>query len=114
LRRFLGGVDGCDGKDESALNSKDEDDRTSSLDMAHTFRPLHPNTKGCSYYSRDKTFGDNSDRVDMILCFAVPRREMHRDRHVSHSSRTPGPSDHVPIPFCQLRCRLRKWVLLFI
>jgi exonuclease III len=96
LKRFLGGVGGGDGEDESALNSKDGDDCTVGLGMVDTFRSLHPNTRGYSYYPRGRTFGDSCDRVDMILCSQSLAAKC-TEAGMLATAADRGPSDHVPI-----------------
>ena len=94
LRRFLGGA-GEDDKSEKALE-KEEGDRTSSLGMVDTFRSLHPDTKGYSYYPRGRTFGDSCDRVDMILCSQSLAAKC-TEAGMLATAADRGPSDHVPI-----------------
>jgi exonuclease III len=93
-RRFLG-----KGK-FSELDSKHS--RTSGkvvndgLDMADTFRLLHPDEKGHSYYPRGKIFGESCDRVDMILC-SHSLATSCIEAGVLATAADRGTSDHVPI-----------------
>jgi len=66
------------------------------LDMADTFRSLHPDKKGYSYYPRGRSFGESCDRVDMILCSrSLEARFTEAGMLVTAAER--GTSDHVPI-----------------
>ena len=66
------------------------------LGMIDTFRYLHPDKKGYTYYPRTKSFGESCDRVDMIL---VSRKlvgyVVEAGMHETQADR--GPSDHVPL-----------------
>lgn len=71
-------------------------DRPSGLGMIDTFRHLHPEKHGYTYYPRTKTFGESCDRVDMILV----SKELKRNLKEAGMHETPadrGPSDHVPL-----------------
>ncbi|KAM0714055.1 hypothetical protein Q7P37_011019 [Cladosporium fusiforme] len=94
-RRFL---DEPEASDPTSRNGKDDDrdEGSPSLGMIDTFRSLHPEQKGYSYYPRGKTFGESCDRVDMILC----SRSLASTCAEAGILATPaerGPSDHVPI-----------------
>lgn len=92
LRRFLADVD-VDDEDEIALGEEGED---RSLGMVDTFRSLHPDKKGYSYYPRGRAFGDSCDRVDMILCSqSLAAKCTEAGMLATPADR--GPSDHVPI-----------------
>ena len=93
LRRFLG-VDEDD-ENERALG-EEGDGRTPSLGMVDTFRSLHPDKKGYSYYSRGKAFGVSCDRVDMILCSQSLAAKCSEAGMLATAADR-GPSDHVPI-----------------
>lgn len=93
-RRFLDKPK--DKKTESGHSKASGEKNDVSLDMMDTFRSLHPDKKGYSYYPRGKTFGDSCDRVDMVLC---SRSLAHRCTKAGMLA-TPadrGTSDHVPI-----------------
>jgi exonuclease III len=94
IRRFL------DKAEDSELESKHSeagDGRfNDALDMADTFRLLHPNEKGYSYYPRGKTFGESCDRVDMILCSRSLAASC-TEAGILATAVDRGPSDHVPI-----------------
>jgi exonuclease III len=96
IRRFLGDGDGDD-ESEHALNVEGGGaDSTPSLGMVDTFRSLHTNTKGYSYYPRGRAFGDSCDRVDMILCsHSLAAKCTEAGMLATPADR--GPSDHVPI-----------------
>jgi exonuclease III len=66
------------------------------LDLADTFRLLHPDKKAYSYHPRGKVFGESCDRVDMILCsrsLAISCTEAG----ILATAADRGTSDHVPI-----------------
>jgi exonuclease III len=86
----MDGDEGERGPDEKGA------DRTSSLGMVDTFRSLHPNTKGYSYYPRGRTFGESCDRVDMILCSQSLATKC-TEAGMLATAADRGPSDHVPI-----------------
>ncbi|GAB7333099.1 hypothetical protein MBLNU13_g04771t1 [Cladosporium sp. NU13] len=93
-RRFL------DNADTSELDSSDgtATEKVSSigLHMADTFRSLHPDKKGYSYYPRGRPFGESCDRVDMILCSrSLEARCTESGMLATAADR--GTSDHVPI-----------------
>jgi exonuclease III len=93
-RHFLGNAD---------TNELDSGDGTAAgetpsvgLDMADTFRSLHPDKKGYSYYPRGRSFGESCDRVDMILCSrSLEARCTEAGMLATAADR--GTSDHVPI-----------------
>ena len=95
LRRFLGEADEDD-ENEHALDVEDGADNTPSLGMVDSFRSLHPNTKGYSYYPRGRAFGDSCDRVDMILCSQSLAAKC-TEAGMLATATDRGPSDHVPI-----------------
>lgn len=72
------------------------EDPETPLGMIDTFRALHPDRRGYSYYSRAVPFGTSKDRVDMILaspsifaaCIRAGMHEGLADR---------ATSDHMPI-----------------
>jgi len=94
LRRFLNDAD----KTGHAFNEVVVN-RTHSLSMVDTFRSLHPDTKGYSYYPRGKAFGDSCDRVDMILCSQSLAAKC-TEAGMLATAADRGPSDHVPIFAC--------------
>jgi exonuclease III len=66
------------------------------LAMLDTFRHLHPDRRGYTYYPRTKTFGESCDRVDMILISkSLGGQLKEAGMHETPSER--GPSDHVPL-----------------
>lgn len=93
-RRFLGNADTSE-LDPDDGTSTDETTST-GLDMADTFRSLHPDKKGYSYYPRGRSFGGSCDRVDMILCSrSLEARCTEAGMLATAADR--GTSDHVPI-----------------
>ncbi|GAB1742045.1 hypothetical protein NU219Hw_g7435t1 [Hortaea werneckii] len=97
-RRFLEG--------ESASSSRSseqhlESTEPSGLGMVDTFRHLHPDTSGYTYYPRGRNFGDSCDRVDVILISKSLRDSlMSAGMHETPAER--GTSDHVPL-YAKLR-----------
>lgn len=92
--RFLGNAD------TSELNSSDgtttEETPSAGLNMADTFRSLHSDKRGYSYYPRGRSFGESCDRVDMILCSrSLEARCTEAGMLATAADR--GTSDHVPI-----------------
>jgi len=82
-----------------------EPDRTSpgpwGLGMVDTFRHLHPDTSGYTYYPRGRSFGESCDRVDMILVSkSLQDSLMSAGMHETSAER--GTSDHVPL-YAKLR-----------
>jgi exonuclease III len=93
-RRFLGsGQTSESDSDESKTSRKGVND---GLNMADTFRLLHPDEKGYSYYPRGKVFGESCDRVDMILCSRSLATSC-TEAGVLATAADRGTSDHVPI-----------------
>jgi exonuclease III len=94
IRRFLGngGTSELDSSDAAAT----EDARSAGVDMVDTFRSLHPDKRGYSYYPRGRSFGESCDRVDMILCSrSLEARCTEAGMFATAADR--GTSDHVPI-----------------
>ncbi|KAI6823661.1 DNase I-like protein [Hortaea werneckii] len=82
-----------------------EPDKTSQephgLGMVDTFRHLHHDTSGYTYYPRGRSFGESCDRVDMILTSKSLRDSlMSAGMHETSAER--GTSDHVPL-YAKLR-----------
>lgn len=95
IDRFLGGHENGD---SSQVHTGDANHEVvdEGLNMMDTFRSLHPNEKGYSYYPRRGTFGESCDRVDMILC----SRSLEGNCVEAEMLATPadrGTSDHVPV-----------------
>lgn len=84
-------------------SKQDEAGVEARLDMIDTFRFLHPNKKGYTYYPRGSSFGDSCDRVDMILVSSSLEHSLiGAGMHETPGDR--GPSDHVPV-FARLTFR---------
>ena len=93
-RRFLRHNDTS--KQDSGYGTATDEASSVGLNMADTFRPLHPDKKGYSYYPRAKSFGESCDRVDMILCSrSLEARCTEAGMLATAADR--GTSDHVPI-----------------
>lgn len=99
LGRFLG--IGGEGKGGEELGGSGEeegegDDGSRSLNMVDTFRSLHPDARGYSYYPRGRSFGQSCDRVDMVICSrSLAGKCTEAGMLATEADR--GPSDHVPI-----------------
>ncbi|KAI7261091.1 DNase I-like protein [Hortaea werneckii] len=73
----------------------------SGLGMVDTFRHLHPETSGYTYYPRGRNFGESCDRVDVILISkSLQDSLMSAGMHETPAER--GTSDHVPL-YAKLR-----------
>lgn len=95
ISRFLSDQEDSD---SAPIGARDTDLQVvdDGLDMMDTFRALHSDDKGYSYYPRRGTFGESCDRVDMILC----SRSLEGNCVEAGMLATPadrGTSDHVPI-----------------
>ena len=67
-----------------------------SLQMIDTFRHLHRERAGFTYYPRQTSFGSSCDRVDLIMLSKVLGRYLKQaGMDATPSGR--GPSDHVPL-----------------
>lgn len=89
-RRFFG--------NSTAVEKSDMTEAHLGLDMLDSFRHLHPQTKGYTYYTRasGKAFGSSCDRVDMILLSRQLEPKLTRaGMHETLADR--GTSDHVPL-----------------
>lgn len=71
-------------------------DKVAGLGMIDTFRHLHPQKRGYTYYPRTKKFGDSCDRVDMIL-ISKGLEPFLQEAGMHETSADRGPSDHVPL-----------------
>lgn len=92
--RFLGNA--CTSKPEASDSTATGNVPGTGLDMADTFRSLHPDKKGYSYYPRGRSFGESCDRVDMILC-SRSLEATCTEAGMLATSVDRGASDHVPI-----------------
>lgn len=95
-RRFLGDYGTRKQTDNVEQNGRDMKEDSHGLDMVDTFRQLHPESKGYSYYPRGRLFGESSDRVDMILCSRSLAKGCTEASMVATAADR-GTSDHVPI-----------------
>lgn len=71
----------------------DGDDGMKGVD---TFRHVHGDKRGYTYYPRGKPFGSSCDRVDLIVC-SRSLKETIVDAGVLATPAERGPSDHVPL-----------------
>lgn len=81
-------------------HSDDGSEAIPGLGMIDTFRHLHPDKRGYTFYPRTRGFGESCDRVDLILI----SKELEPFLKGAGMHETPaerGPSDHVPL-FAQL------------
>lgn len=84
--------------DAPAVGKSNQSEVNHGLNMLDSFRHLHPQTKGYTYYTRSdgKAFGSSCDRVDMILLSRQLELNLKRaGMHETPADR--GPSDHVPL-----------------
>lgn len=93
-RRFLGDAGISDS--ESRHDTVADERVSTGLDMVDTFRSLHPDKKGYSYYPRGRSFGESCDRVDMILCSRTLATSC-TEAGMLATAADRGTSDHVPI-----------------
>lgn len=94
--RFFGDHGRSKQTDNVEHDGRDIKENSQSLDMVDTFRQLHPQSRGYSYYPRGRLFGESSDRVDMILCSrSVAKGCTEASMLATAADR--GTSDHVPI-----------------
>jgi exonuclease III len=70
------------------------------LGMIDSFRQLHPDKKGYTFYPRTRTFGESCDRIDMILLSKSLESNL-RSAGMHESASERGTSDHVPL-WCRL------------
>ncbi|KAK5116510.1 hypothetical protein LTR62_008059 [Meristemomyces frigidus] len=94
-RRFF------DSPQQHAQQSNNELDFTQAqvgtgLGMIDSFRFLHPQKRGYTYYPRMKNFGDSCDRVDMIVTSASLKTQL-KEAGMLETAAERGPSDHVPL-----------------
>lgn len=66
------------------------------LGMIDTFRHVHSQTKGYTYYPRGKAFGESCDRVDLIMV-SHSLGDSIVDAGILATAADRGPSDHVPL-----------------
>ncbi|KAI7181535.1 DNase I-like protein [Hortaea werneckii] len=88
-------------KQSGATQQDSNSTEPSGLGMVDTFRHLHPDTSGYTYYPRGRSFGESCDRVDMILISKSLRDSLtSAGMHETPAER--GTSDHVPL-YAKLR-----------
>lgn len=92
--RFLGNSDTR--KLDSGEDTTTDDASNTGLYMADTFRSLHPDKRGYSYYPRGRSFGESCDRVDMVLCSRSLEANC-TEAGMLATTADRGTSDHVPI-----------------
>ncbi|KAL1302684.1 hypothetical protein AAFC00_003047 [Neodothiora populina] len=78
----------------SEVGGKIGDDE--GLGAIDTFRFLHRDKKGYTYYPRGGTFGSSCDRVDMVICSASLRENI-ASAGMLETPADRGPSDHCPL-----------------
>ncbi|KAI5367614.1 putative AP endonuclease 1, endonuclease/exonuclease/phosphatase [Septoria linicola] len=66
------------------------------LNMVDSFRELHPQTAGYTYYPRLTSFGASCDRIDLIMLSRSLGPHLIR-AGIMETSTDRGPSDHVPL-----------------
>jgi exonuclease III len=71
-------------------------DAGEGLKATDTYRHIHGDERGYTYYPRGKKFGSSCDRVDLIIC-SRSLEEKIIDAGVCATEKERGPSDHVPL-----------------
>ncbi|KAI4720543.1 DNase I-like protein [Aureobasidium sp. EXF-10727] len=66
------------------------------LKAIDTYRHIHGDERGYTYYPRGREFGSSCDRVDLIIC-SRSLEEKIVDAGVCATEKERGPSDHVPL-----------------
>ena len=94
--RFFSDQAGQDLKADRTGLEKDDRPKDAGLGMIDTFRHLHPDKKCYTYYPRTKSFGENCDRVDMIIISECLRDHL-REAGMYETPSERGSSDHVPL-----------------
>ncbi|KAK6007280.1 hypothetical protein QM012_006288 [Aureobasidium pullulans] len=71
-------------------------DADEGLKAVDTYRHVHGNEKGYTYYPRGRRFGSSCDRVDLIICSRSLEQKIV-DAGIFATEKERGPSDHVPL-----------------
>ncbi|KAI5246935.1 DNase I-like protein [Aureobasidium subglaciale] len=71
-------------------------DMANGLKAIDTYRHIHGDEKGYTYYPRGRKFGSSCDRVDLIICSKSLDRNIV-DAGICATEKERGPSDHVPL-----------------
>ncbi|KAH0388778.1 exodeoxyribonuclease III, partial [Aureobasidium melanogenum] len=71
-------------------------DADEGLKAVDTYRHIHGDEKGYTYYPRGRKFGSSCDRVDLIIC-SKSLEERIIDAGICATEKERGPSDHVPL-----------------
>lgn len=71
-------------------------DADEGLKAVDTYRHIHADEKGYTYYPRGRKFGSSCDRVDLIICSSSLEKKIV-DAGVCATEKERGPSDHVPL-----------------
>ena len=91
-------------------------DADEGLKTIDTYRHVHGDEKGYTYYPRGKKFGSSCDRVDLIICSGSLEKKVV-DAGVYATEKERGPSDHVPLfatfDFAQDDRRTRRGVRFY-
>lgn len=66
------------------------------LKAIDTYRHIHGDERGYTYYPRGRKFGSSCDRVDLIICSGSLEKKIV-DAGVCATEKERGPSDHVPL-----------------
>ncbi|KAK8194108.1 hypothetical protein M8818_007294 [Zalaria obscura] len=61
-----------------------------------TFRLLHRDKRGYTYYPRSRKFGESCDRVDLMICSRALKDNV-KEANMLETPAFRGPSDHVPV-----------------
>lgn len=71
-------------------------DADEGLKAIDTYRHVHGDERGYTYYPRGRKFGSSCDRVDLIICSGSLEKKIV-DAGVCATEKERGPSDHVPL-----------------
>jgi exonuclease III len=71
-------------------------DADGGLKAIDTYRHIHGDERGYTYYPRVRKFGSSCDRVDLIICSGSLEKKIV-DAGVCATGKERGPSDHVPL-----------------
>lgn len=71
-------------------------DSDEGLKAIDTYRHIHADKRGYTYYPRGRKFGSSCDRVDLIICSRSLENKIV-DAGVCATEKERGPSDHVPL-----------------
>ncbi|KAK3671307.1 hypothetical protein LTR78_008767 [Recurvomyces mirabilis] len=95
-KKFFASTENLSLGDEDSTADQKGEPPTPGLGMIDSFRHLHPDKRGYTYYPRTKVFGASADRVDMIVV-SRSLKDCLRAAGMLETAAERGPSDHVPL-----------------